>query len=89
MTYTVVFEASDNSITAIYDQTGTIVSCKESYNNVRMPSDVSIRLAKKYPGWEFNEIEYTIDYQKDKNTVLAYEVRLKKGKLSKTVKLTP
>jgi|GEM_PF-3541052 len=87
ITYTVVFESPDNYVKAIYDHEGNVVSCQESYTDVRMPYSISGQLAKDYPGWEFSKVEYIIEYTQYKATVLTYKVKLKKGNVSKSVKI--
>ncbi|MFC4722186.1 hypothetical protein ACFO5O_07630 [Geojedonia litorea] len=84
-TYTVEFKEGANYIKAIYNRDGQLISCLEKYNDIRLPVNLSIDLAKTYPGWEFNNVQCSISYQQNTNSKIDYQVVLKKGKKSKTV----
>ncbi|RIA09696.1 hypothetical protein OE09_1542 [Flavobacteriaceae bacterium MAR_2010_72] len=86
-TYTVEFKEGKNHITAIYNQEGYLISCQENYNAVRLPTDISIKLAKDYPGWEFYNVKCNINYQQNEASKIAYQVVLKNGNKLKTVNI--
>jgi hypothetical protein len=50
ITYDVVFEADENYIKAYFDHSGTILSCEEYYEDVRIPYVCCNQLAMAYPG---------------------------------------
>lgn len=83
--YTVVFKEGTNTIKAIYNQNGIIISCKESYQNIRLPYAIGAKLSKEHPGWEFNEVSCTVDYTQNTLADIMYKVTLKKDNKKKTV----
>lgn len=84
-TYTVIFKEGTNTIKALYDQNSTIISCEESFENIRLPYAIGAKLSKKHPGWEFNEVSCTVNYTQNTLTDIVYKVALKKGNKKKTV----
>ena len=87
-TYTVNFKEGDNTVVAIYNKAGKIVSCKEHYQDIRLPYNVSTKIAKEYPGWSFDKINCEIVYAIDKASLTTYEIVIKKARKSKNVTIT-
>ncbi|REE25937.1 hypothetical protein DFQ09_102529 [Winogradskyella pacifica] len=88
MTYTVNFQSNDNSITAIYDTKGVILSSEEYYEDVRIPLTISSQLAKDYPGWAFLNSSCTVNYEHTNGAEITYVITLKKENKSKSISLT-
>ncbi len=86
-TYTVVFTEGVNTIKALFDQSGTIINCEESFQNVRLPHSLGVQLSKEHPGWSFHEVWCHVDYNVNTLAEIKYKVALKKGSKIKTVTL--
>tara|TARA_R110002126_G_scaffold15928_2_gene64540 strand:- start:1024 stop:1551 length:528 start_codon:yes stop_codon:yes gene_type:complete len=86
-TYEVVFKEGSNKIVTVYNQEGNILSSKGEFENIRLPYVISKDLSKKYPGWEFNKIQCSINYSENGSTNIIYKVLLKNGRNKKTVKI--
>lgn len=86
-TYTVVFKEGVNTIKALYDQSGTIINCEESFQNIRLPHNLGVKLSKEHPGWSFHEVWCYVDYNDNTLAEIKYKVALKKGSKMKTVNL--
>ncbi len=87
VTYTVHFQSKANTITAIYDYKGLILRSEEHYTDVRIPYQLSVKLAKDYPGWAFYKSTCQLNYDQSEGTARRYTVQLKKDDLIKTVSL--
>ncbi|WP_179338782.1 hypothetical protein [Winogradskyella ludwigii] len=87
-TYTVNFMEGGNTVEAVYNKAGKIISCKEYYNDIRLPYNVSTKIAKQYPGWSFDKIKCEIVYAIDKASLTTYKITIKKERKSKNVTIT-
>ncbi len=87
LTYTVVFKEGENTIKALYDRSGTIIRCEETFQNVRLPHAIGVKLSKEHPGWSFHEVMCNVDYDSNALADVKYKVALKKGSKIKTVTL--
>lgn len=87
ITYDVVFQSNKNYIKAIYDHNGTILSSEEYYEDVRLPSELISQLAKENPGWAFDKSNCKILFSKHSEAMFIYNVKLKKGNISKLITL--
>ena len=84
-TYTVNFDETSNHIKAIYDKEGTLISAEETYNNIRLPYQISRTLSKENPEWSFSQVQCKMNYEIDSDKTIIYHVTMKNGKKSKTV----
>ena len=83
--YTVVFKEGDNTITTVYNNNGVILNSSEHYKSIRLPYNMSYKLSKSYPGWEFNKVSCNLNYEKNSDSKIVYQVVLKKGNKRKTL----
>ncbi|WP_179007007.1 hypothetical protein [Winogradskyella forsetii] len=88
ITYTVNFKEDLNSIDVIYNKDGKILSCKEHYQDVRLPYDASVKIAKQYPGWAFDTVSCKVSYSDDNSPVITYEVIIEKEEKTKKIRVT-
>ena len=86
-TYTVDFSEGDNKIEAIYDKNGDLLSSEENYKTIKLPYDLSSKIAKAHPGWAFDKIQCNIKYSKDEQTHISYRVIMKQGRKTKTINI--
>jgi len=84
-TYKVKFNEKSNKITAVYDKEGKLLSCTESYKDMRLPYDIAKELAIKYPNWTTESTTCKISYKKGKEKTALYKIKIAKGKKTKTV----
>lgn len=87
-TYDVVFRDDNNLISATYDKKGNIVKCKERYESIKLPYEISAKIIKENPGWEYEAVTCTISYKKDETALVNYKIKLKKDHKKKTVRIT-
>ncbi|MEO6348626.1 MAG: hypothetical protein ABIO60_12035 [Aquaticitalea sp.] len=88
-TYAVNFTEGINKINAIYAQDGALLKSEGSFENVRVPYNIGVKLAKTYPGWEFHKTWCYSHYEMDKNTQIIYKLQLKKGNKTKMITINP
>ena len=83
--YTVTFKRKQGNITATYNSDGELISTNEHYKNIALPLDVRIKLAKKYPQWEFGNNHLNIKYN---NGIASYNysVTLLKNNKKQTIR---
>ena len=84
-TYTVNFDETSNHIKAIYNNEGTLISAEETYNNIRLPYQISRRLTKDNPGWSFSKVQCKMNYTKGSDNTVIYHITMNNGNRSKTV----
>jgi len=83
--YTVDFKEGDNSITAIYNKNGELLSCEENYQAVKLPYFVSSKLSKDYPNWYIKKVQCDIKYTKNKEPKVTYKVAINNGNKTKNI----
>lgn len=86
-TYTVDFTVGDNTITAIYDKNGVLLSCNEKYQDIKMPYFISSKLVKDYPNWYIKEVQCSIKYSKSKEPNITYKVAINNGNKTKNISI--
>ncbi|NNF19906.1 MAG: hypothetical protein HKN61_09005 [Flavobacteriaceae bacterium] len=78
--YEVVFEQSNGSIIATYDQKGKIISSLERFKNVALPYHIRNAVYNKYPGWSIARDIYLVTYYVDTPVIEKfYRLQLKNG----------
>ena len=85
-TYTVTFREGKSEIIAEYNNEGKIITCNESYSDIKLPYAISSKIVKENPEWKMKTVTCEINYSKDQ-TEIAYQVLLKKGNKSKRLKI--
>ncbi|HLV14189.1 MAG TPA: hypothetical protein VKY41_03335 [Xanthomarina sp.] len=83
--YTVDFKEGDNYITAVYDKKGTLQSCEENYQAIKLPYSISSDLMKEYPQWSIKEVKCNIRYTENKERTIIYKVLINKGNKTKNI----
>ena len=68
---------------------GTVIRFSEIFEDVRLPYSLSSKLSKEFPGWEFINTWFTIEYTENNQTKTVYKVRLKNNGETKTIKINP
>ncbi|WP_190810506.1 hypothetical protein [Flagellimonas sp. S3867] len=86
-TYNVVFKEKKASVYAKYDKNGNLVSSIERHVNIKIPSAISQKIAKQFPGWSFEKSIYSVKYHKHSGSERTIKVFLKKGGQKKIVKM--
>lgn len=84
-TYTVNFSEDENTVVAVYNKDGEVISSNEHYQNIRLPYKISLEIAKKYPGWAFNNVQCEIVYAINNSVETKYKINLKKNRKSKNI----
>ncbi|WP_413999019.1 hypothetical protein ACMDB5_00055 [Flavobacterium sp. W1B] len=85
-TYLVHMEMKGSTLTATYNEKGTLVRVVENYINVKLPPKVIHSVNKKFHGWEIVSDKFL--YSQEKGDILKkqYDIEIKKG--DETRKLT-
>lgn len=78
-TYEVLFETTEGSIIAIYNDTGKLVNTIEKFNDVKLPEVIRKTLCKEYSDWKLNATSYRVNYCCHKPTRKVCHIQLKKG----------
>ncbi|MDO7173548.1 hypothetical protein [Mariniflexile sp. AS56] len=86
-TYDVVFQEANNRIENVYDQSGEILSSKQSYKAIKLPYSLSSKVAEQHPGWSIKQVACSIAYLQGEPLDIHYKVKLKKGYRTKTLKI--
>ncbi|MEZ7498834.1 hypothetical protein QO200_08785 [Flavobacterium sp. Arc3] len=86
-TYLVYMELKGGTLSATYNENGQLIRVVENYKNVKLPSSVIYSVYKTYPGWQIVNDKYL--YSQEKGDVLKkqYNLKIKKGKESKKLKV--
>jgi hypothetical protein len=85
-TYRVVFKKKQGKAIVTYNENGTILSCKETYKNIKIPYKLRAKLAKEFPQWYFERNSYSVHYINSKIAKELYTIQIKKDHLKKTLK---
>lgn len=84
-TYRFTYNSKQVGIIVIYNNLGGIISTKEKYNNIKLPSELMIKISKSYPGSVFEKNSYHTTYNSKSGIQKQYyKVQIKKGR-KKTV----
>ncbi|MFS4455239.1 hypothetical protein [Maribacter sp. 2304DJ31-5] len=70
-----------------YDQKGIVLYSVEQYKNVKVPYEITQKIARENPGWFFGKNKYTITYGKEDKVKRGYRIQLKKGGQKKVLKI--
>ncbi|GGG48016.1 hypothetical protein [Bizionia arctica] len=85
--YTIDFKEGENAISAIFDNKGSLISCEENYQAIKLPYAISSKLVKDYPNWSIKAVECEINYVKDSERTIVYKVAIKNGQKSKNISI--
>lgn len=77
--YTVSFFIPEGKIVAAYDSNGKILRTIERYKDIALPMDVSMAVAKRFPGWSITKDVYLINYHEAKGVNKKYKLTLENG----------
>lgn len=77
--YTVSFFIPEGKIVAAYDSNGKILRTIERYKDIALPMDVSMAVAKRFPGWSITKDVYLINYHELKGVNKKYKLTLENG----------
>lgn len=84
-TYTVDFKEGDNHITAVYDKSGQLISCQENYQSIKLPIALLSKIVKDYPNWTIEEVYCKIQYSKNMEQNIVYQVVINNENKSKKI----
>lgn len=87
-TYTVVFKEAKNIITNVYNHEGEVISSEQKFEAIRLPDHIGLNILKEHPNWAIEAVNCTIKYEKGKNTLVTYKVKISNGTKTKTIKVT-
>ena len=73
-TYDVIFEESNCKIVATYNKNSEIIKSDETFNKIRLPNKLAIKIAKEYPGWKVENKSYHITYSKEEAVTKTFSV---------------
>jgi hypothetical protein len=85
--YTVSFFIPEGKIVAAYDSNGKILRTIERYKDIALPMDVSMAVAKRFPGWSITKDVYLINYHEAKGVNKKYKLTLENGEKRLKVKV--
>ena len=85
-TYEVVFEESNCKIIATYNNNSEIIESEETFNQIRLPHKLAVKIAKEYPGWKVENKSYQISFKKEHTADKTFSVLIKNNKKSKVLK---
>lgn len=77
--YTVSFFIPEGKIVAAYDSNGKILRTIERYKDIALPMDVSMAVAKRFPGWSITKDVYLINYHEEKGVNKKFKLTLENG----------
>ncbi|MDH5415043.1 MAG: nicotinate-nucleotide adenylyltransferase [Flavobacteriaceae bacterium] len=77
--YTVSFFIPEGKIVAAYDSNGKILRTIERYKDIALPMDVTMAVAKRFPGWSITKDVYLINYHESKGVNKKYKLTLENG----------
>ncbi|MGB5356904.1 MAG: hypothetical protein WBN11_09430 [Eudoraea sp.] len=85
--YNVSFTQKDGQVLATYDKDGRILKTFEKYKDIVSPWPVRKSIYKAYPGWSVEGNRYVVSYNKGRDPVTFYKVKIEKGNKHKSVKI--
>ncbi|WP_452232261.1 hypothetical protein [Lacinutrix sp. MEBiC02595] len=88
-TYSVHFTEGNNHVDAIYAKDGTLLQSEGIFKNVRIPYNISVKVAKKYAGWMVAKTYCYNNYRHNKDTEVLYKMQLRKGNKTKAIEINP
>jgi hypothetical protein len=77
--YTVSFFIPEGKIVAAYDSNGKILRTIERYKDIALPMDITMAVAKRFPGWSITKDVYLINYHESKGVTKKYKLTLENG----------
>lgn len=87
-TYRITYNSNQVDILVIYNNQGNILSTKETYNNIKLPLALMIKISKSYPGYAFEKNSFHTTYNSKRGTDKQYyKVQIKKGNKKTTLRL--
>ena len=86
-TYRITYNSNQVDILVTYNNRGNILFTKETYNNIKLPLALMIKISKSYPGYAFEKNSYHTTYNSNRGIDKQYyKVQLKKGSKKTTLK---
>jgi hypothetical protein len=77
--FEVVFKATNGTIKAQYNRDGKILSARESFKNVVLPTEVRERAFQGNDGWVMSGNRYASLYENNDLINKFYKIKLRKG----------
>lgn len=88
-TYSINYKNKQVDIVAIYDNQGNILSTKETYNNIKLPLELMVKISKLYPDYAFEKNNYHATYTSKSGIEKEYyNVQIRKGNQKTTLKFS-
>jgi hypothetical protein len=84
--YYISFYLPSGYILAAYDKDGKLLRTAEKHENSALPSAVTQRLGKSYPGWTVTSDVYLVNYQEATGANKVWKILLEKGDMRLKVK---
>lgn len=85
--YSMLFQTTNGSILASYDEKGKLLNCVEKFENVLLPEKVLQTLQTDYPDWTLNKTTYRVNYYQGENVKKVYQVQIKNGEDKMNLKI--
>lgn len=87
-TYAVSFYIPEGKIVAAYDNHGRILRTIERFKDIKLPRNVMMAIAERYPNWTISKDLYKVNYHDKKGvTKNEYKVKLTNGDQAIRVKI--
>jgi hypothetical protein len=84
----VKFRQNNGNMLATYDGNGKILSTKEKYRNLPLPTDVRNTIFRENPEWTMHSNAYLVSYDHGKEVKKEYRAQIRKGNLKKNFSIT-
>ena len=78
--YYILFEVEDGVLAATFDEKGKLLSVVERFKNVRIPENVRLNLAKKFPEWSLKSDKFVYIQKSGEVKRKRYKIIMKKNK---------
>ena len=85
-TYDVVFKETNCHVETTYDASGKIVSSFENYNNIKLPTQLTLEVIKAFPNWRILKSQQYIEYKHLTGPESTFVIKIKKDKKSKVLR---
>ncbi|WP_298533648.1 hypothetical protein [uncultured Algibacter sp.] len=83
--YQVKFKRKNARALVTYSNSGEILSSNEIYHNIKVPYEISVSIAKSFPGWALEKSTLKIAYDHTKTLKKVYMIVIRKDGLNKHI----
>ncbi len=87
--YLVIMYIDEGTLTAKYNEHGKLINVVEKYKNINLPDKVIYSIYKNYPEWTVVDDKYLYSQKEGDILKKQYDLKIKKGNLTKKITLKP